>query len=218
LICLIAWGAAVAPALAQQAGAPPPQEPILRIDPGMHTAPIRRIGVDAACTLLATGSYDKTVRLWRLPEGKLLRTLRPPIGPGHEGKVYAVALAPDASWVAAGGWDAAWSAERAMYVHIFDASTGALITRLGPLGNVIRHLAVSSDGRYLAATLGSGQGLRVWEKTGPGAARWRLVAEDEDYGGQDSYGAAFDRTGVLYTVSYDGNLRRYAPGFKAGPG
>ena len=71
-ICLIAWGAAVAPALAQQT--PPPQEPILRIDPGMHTAPIKRIGVDAACTLLATGSEDKTVRLWRLPEGKLLRT------------------------------------------------------------------------------------------------------------------------------------------------
>src|SRR5262245_13620943 len=59
---------------------PPPQEPILRIDPGMHTARINRIGVDAACTGLATGSYDKTVRLWRLPEGKLLRTPRPPIG------------------------------------------------------------------------------------------------------------------------------------------
>src|SRR5262245_18369182 len=58
-------GAGTAPA---QMAPPPPQEPILRIDPGMHTAPIFRIGVDAACTLLATGSYDKTVRLWRRPE------------------------------------------------------------------------------------------------------------------------------------------------------
>src|SRR2546427_5713341 len=66
-----------------QAQAPnlPPQEPYLRIDPGMHTATITRIGVDAACALLATGSEDKTVRLWRLPDGKLLNIFRPPIGP-----------------------------------------------------------------------------------------------------------------------------------------
>src|SRR5262245_1390749 len=64
----------------------PSQEPALRIDPGMHTAPIMRIAVDASCTVLATGAQDKTVRLWRLPQGKLLNVLRPPIGPGNEGK------------------------------------------------------------------------------------------------------------------------------------
>ena len=194
----------------------PPQEPILRIDPGMHTASIGRIGVDAACTLLATGSNDKTVRLWRLPEGKLLRTLRPPIGPGADGMVYAVALAPDGSWVAAGGWDAAFAAGGSNYVYMFQASTGAMITRLGPLGNVINHLAVSSDGRYLAATLGGGQGVRVWERTAEGAV-WRLVLDDPDYGGQVAYGAAFDREGALYAVAYDGRLRRYAPGFQGRP-
>ena len=100
-IWAIAWVVAATPALAQP---PPPQEPILRIDPGMHTALIRRIGVDATCRLLVTGSIDKTVRLWGLPEGKLLRTLRPPIGPGNNGQVRAVTVAPDGSWVAAGGW------------------------------------------------------------------------------------------------------------------
>ena len=47
----------------------PDQRPMLRIEPGMHTAAIKRIGVDAACTLMATGSDDKTARLWALPEG-----------------------------------------------------------------------------------------------------------------------------------------------------
>jgi WD40 repeat protein len=79
---------------------PPSQEPQLHVDPGMHTAPIWRIGVDESCTLLATGSDDKTVRLWGLPEGKLIYTLRPPIGPGENGKVHAVAMAPDGRWVA----------------------------------------------------------------------------------------------------------------------
>src|SRR5262245_47980441 len=187
-------------ALVQEA---PAQEPQLRIDPGMHTAPIRRIAVDAACTLLATGSEDKTVRLWWLPQGKLLNTLRPPIGPGNDGKVYAVAMAPDGSWVAAGGWDA--------LVYIFQTATGAVMTRLGPLPVAIFHLAVSPDGRFLAATLFGGYGLRVWERTGAGLATWRLVAEDNGYGNH-SYGAAFGPTGILYTVAHDGKLRRYAPG------
>jgi len=62
----------------------PSQEPQLRIDPGMHTAPNRHIGVSASCTLL---SDDKTLRSWKLPEGKRSSTLRPPIGLGHEGNL-----------------------------------------------------------------------------------------------------------------------------------
>ena len=34
----------------------PSQDPILRIETGMHTAAIQRIGVDRECRLLATGS------------------------------------------------------------------------------------------------------------------------------------------------------------------
>ena len=104
---------ALAPVLAGAARAEelPDQRPLLRIEPGMHTAQITRIGVDAACTLMVTGSDDKTARLWALPQGRrakpeLLRTLRVPIGEGNGGKVYAVALSPDGKWVAAGGWDA----------------------------------------------------------------------------------------------------------------
>ena len=75
----------------------PPTDPILRIEPGMHTAPIFRIDVDRNCRLMVTGSGDKTARLWSLTDiqngaPKLLRTLRPPIGSGNDGKIYAVAL------------------------------------------------------------------------------------------------------------------------------
>jgi len=40
--------------------AEPPSEPILRIDTGMHTAPISRIGVDRNERFIVTGSNDKT--------------------------------------------------------------------------------------------------------------------------------------------------------------
>ncbi len=158
----------------------------LRIEPGMHTAPIRRIGVNAAGTLMVTGSEDKTARLWALPNDwrgnpDLLRTLRLPIGEGDDGKVYAVALSPDSQWVAAAGWDAIWSIDKTMGVYIFEAATGRLVTRLGRLDFVIFHVAFSPDGERLAATLGSGEGMRLWETAG-----WRLLAEDKDYDGKSS--------------------------------
>jgi WD40 repeat protein len=81
----------------------PDQRPFLRIETGMHTAPIWRIGVDAACSLLATASDDKTVRLWSLPDGKLERVIRLPIGDGDAGKVWARALSADGRLLAAGG-------------------------------------------------------------------------------------------------------------------
>ena len=90
------------------------------------------------------------------------------------------------------------------WVYVFDAATGKLIRRLGKLDNVINHLTWSADGRYLAATLHEGEGLRVWE-----TADWSLVGDDWDYGGKGSYGVAFDATDRLYTVAYDGLLRRY---------
>ena len=82
------------------------EQPVLVIDPGMHTAPIRAVGVDAAGTLAVTGSHDKTVRVWSLTDGKLLQTIRMPAGPGDIGKIYAVAMSPDGDLVAAGGWTA----------------------------------------------------------------------------------------------------------------
>ena len=111
----IEWWAALvlmlaAPAGAARAQALPPTEPIPRIETGMHTTTIKRIGIDASCRLMVTGSDDKTARLWALPEQgvgapKLLHVLRVPIGPGNDGKIFAVALSPDGQLVAAGGWN-----------------------------------------------------------------------------------------------------------------
>ncbi len=183
----------------------PDQRPMLRIEPGMHTTVIKRMGADAACRFAVTGSDDKTARVWALPEGgrgsaQPLHVLRMPIGEGNDGKVYAVAMSPDGRWVAAGGYNQ----YRDHWVYIFETATGRLVTRLGRLPNVINQVAFSPDGSRLAATLMSGEGMRIWEVAG-----WRLAAEDRDYGGKDSYGAVFDNANRLYTVAYDGQIRRY---------
>jgi|HubBroStandDraft_6_1064221.scaffolds.fasta_scaffold2548195_2 hypothetical protein len=50
-------------------------QPILAIDPGIHTAMIQGTGVDVLGRWAANGSDDKTVRVWSLADGKLLRTI-----------------------------------------------------------------------------------------------------------------------------------------------
>ena len=94
-----------APALAQEPSGPGLFErPVLALDPGLHTAPIRRADVDRSGSYAVTGSDDRTVRVWSVADGTLLRTIRLPVGPGDVGKVYAVAISPDGALIAAGGW------------------------------------------------------------------------------------------------------------------
>jgi WD40 repeat protein len=50
---------------------------------------------------LASGSRDKTVRLWDMHN----RTAEPAVLRGHEGEVSAVAFSSDGRWLASSGWD-----------------------------------------------------------------------------------------------------------------
>lgn len=80
--------------------------------------------------------------------------------------------------------------------------------RIGGLPNVVAELLFSADGRYLAATCGSG-GLRVFDRD----KNWPEAFRDEAYGDQ-SYGAAFADDGRLATSTIDGKVRLYDPNFK----
>jgi WD40 repeat protein len=195
-----------APALAQDQGPKKGtdlyERPVLAVDPGMHTAKIQSLGVDAGGRFAVTGSDDRTVRIWSVADGKLLRTIWIPVGPGNVGAVYAVAISPDGSTIAAGGYT-----ERrhgGTVIYIFDRESGNLVRRIGDdLPDVTFLLTFSPDGRYLAATLGS-NGLRVFDHN----KNWGQVFRDDQYGDR-SEGATFASDGRLTTSSLDGLIRSY---------
>ncbi len=187
------------------AGEGPPSEPILVIETKMHTASIKRIAVDPSDKYMVTASFDKTVRLWELSTGDLVRTFRPPIDSRADGRVFALAVSPDGRTVACAGWTGfRW--ERNYSVYIFDIETGKLTKRIGGLPGVVLHMAYSKDGRYLAATLANG-GIRAFR-----TSDYTLAASDTDYGSYCN-AADFDNRGRLVTASFDGFIRLYSTSF-----
>jgi WD40 repeat protein len=188
--------------------AEPPREPILKIETGMHTAAIKRIGVDAENRYLVTGSNDKTIRVWELAAGRLVKIIRPPIGDGNEGLIFGVAMSPDGRNIACGGWTAQNWDDMYASVYIFDRESGRLIKRISGLSSTVFQITYSKDGRYLFIGLWGNNGIRVYD-----TYNYSLVKEDRDYG-SDVYGADFDRQGRLVTASYDGYIRLYDQSFR----
>jgi WD40 repeat protein len=185
------------------------EQPLLVVDPGMHTAAIRAVDVDAAGRIAVTGSWDKTVRVWSLTEGKLLQTIRMPTGPGYLGQVYAVAISPDGNLVAAGGFTNNDAEES---VYLFETRTGKMTARIA-VPRVTDSLAFSSDGRHLAAGLGETGGLRVYDRD----RQWTEIFRDTHYA-DDIYGLTYAADGRLAATSRDGKVRLYDRDLKlAGP-
>ena len=206
---------AVLPALAET------DEPILRMEVGAHSAGIWSIALGPSNRILVTGSEDKTARVWDLSgRGELMRTLRPPVGEGEEGQIFAVALSPDEKTVACGGRTGSFQ-QQDVCVYLFDRETGALVRRLGGLPGFVQHLAYSRDGRFLAVATGARGGRASWAVMRLyRVPDYTLAAEDRDYGDFVKW-AEFDPAGKrLATASFDGFVRLYdisGLGVPAGP-
>jgi RNA polymerase sigma factor (sigma-70 family) len=98
--------------------------------------------------LLATGSADKTARLWDAALGKEKCTLK-----GHKNGILVVAFAPDGKTLATGSKDG--------LVKLWDVATGKEKATLKG-HDVARCLAFSPDGKTMASG-GDDKTIKLWE-------------------------------------------------------
>ena len=108
---------------------------------------------------LASGSYDKTVRVWDAATGIARHTLQ-----GHRDWVRSVAWSPDGASLASGSDDKT--------VRVWDAATGIARHTLQGHGNLVRSVAWSPDGASLASG-SDDKTVRVWDAA-TGRARFTL--------------------------------------------
>ena len=102
---------------------------------------------------LVGGGDENTVKIWDVPSGRVLQTLR-----GHTGDIWAAAFSPDPEgrWVASGGEDST--------VKVWDSRTGALLHNLRGHTRLVMSLAFTPDGRRLVS--GSrDHTVKVWDLT-----------------------------------------------------
>ncbi|MCW5635135.1 MAG: caspase family protein [Rubrivivax sp.] len=189
----------VGPAAAKE----PTAEPILRVEAGMHTTLIRRLTVDAPRNRLITCSDDKTVRVWQMPEMRLVTTLRVPIDGGHEGQLFSVAVSPDGRTVVTGGWTG-WDWDGSASLYFIDVASGQLVKRVGGFKDAINALVWTRDGEHVIVGLQGRGGLHRLR-----VADGRVVASDEQY--LDKIMEIDERPsdGLLTVVGLDGRVRLY---------
>ncbi|MEZ4713773.1 MAG: BTAD domain-containing putative transcriptional regulator [Caldilineaceae bacterium] len=110
-------------------------------------------GPAAACTMLASGSRDQTVRIWEIgPAANSLRGRK--VFAGHTHWVWSVAFSPDGLTLASGSLDKT--------VRLWNVHTGDLLQTLTGHSQAVRAVCFSPDGQRLASG-SEDRTIRLWD-------------------------------------------------------
>jgi WD40 repeat protein len=110
--------------------------------------------------IIASGSADRTIKLWHPQTGKLIKTLQ-----GHRSWIWEIAISPDSKFLASGSYDHT--------VKVWDLESGECLQTLQGHPSSVLSVRFSHDGKTLFSSgydhivkhwvLKTGQCLHTWE-------------------------------------------------------
>jgi WD40 repeat protein len=113
-----------------------------------HQSVVLSVSFSSDGKTLATGSGDKTIKLWNVATGKEIHTLQ-----GHKKSVFSVSFSPDGETLATGSGDKT--------IKLWNVATGKEIRTLQGHQSVVLSVSFSPDGETLA-TGSSDKTIKLW--------------------------------------------------------
>ncbi len=113
-----------------------------------HTSAILAVAFSPDNLWLASGSGDKTIKLWSVTRGREIRTLT-----GHTDFITSVTFSPDGEWLVSGSDDGT--------VKIWSFKTGEVRHTLRGHTDWVLGIAISPDGQQIASTSWDGS-IKLW--------------------------------------------------------
>ncbi len=113
-----------------------------------HTDSVNSVDFSPDNSLLASGSSDKTIKVWDIATGNLLKSLS-----GHSDRINSVVFSPDGKLLASGSSNKTFK--------LWDFQSGKLVYSSNPLEGSVGSLSFSPDAKFLAS--GSFERVRLWK-------------------------------------------------------
>src|SRR6266478_2779264 len=153
-----------------------------------HVDPVNSVAFSPDGQTLASGSADKTIKLWNVTSGKEVLTLK-----GHTNTVFSVAFSPDGQTLASGSNDDT--------IKLWNVATGKEVRTLTGHKTSVYSVAFSPDGQTLASGSGD-QTIKLWNVASRKEVR-TLAGHAETV-----FGVAYSPNGqTLASGSYDDTIK-----------
>ncbi len=175
--------------------------PVFALNTPYHAGFVLHLAVTPDEREVVTAGFDKTIRVWDVQSGDLLRRFYLPLRDGGDGRITALGLSPDGEQLALGGGLFGFGKGKA--VIVVSPADGRIVHTIGGFNLSPRTVSWSKDGGLLAVGMDGHEGpsrIHVFE-----TATWNKVFDDRDVRGRVD-AIEFRRDGVFFATTNNGTI------------
>ena len=114
-----------------------------------HSSFVNSLAISPDGKILASGSWDKTIKIWNLETGEFIGTLT-----GHSDRVNSVAISGDGKMLASGSSDET--------IKFWNLDTGELLFTFPGHSMEVNSVAISPNGLVIASSGGADNTIKLW--------------------------------------------------------